>query len=233
MHDGTIEDNDAKVSELFGIFFSNAVSNLDIDYGLITHTISNEFDPILNAIDKYKTHPSVIKIREHMTDKHTFTFSHACIQEMIHEIENLNRNKASPIASIPAKLIKENCDIFAEKLLIDFNHSIDKGTFPNNMKYADVSPIFKKGYRLDISNYRPISILSPLSKIFEKLLFAQIYRFVEPKFSMYPCGFRKNMNAQNCLLFLIEKLRFNLDNYLKASPDLSSVFETLFGVFFQ
>ena len=98
------------------------------------------------------------------------------------------------------------------------------------MKYADVSPIFKKGDRLDKSNYRPISILSSLSKIFEKLLFAQINRFMEPNLSMYQCGFRKNMNAQNCLLFLIEKLRFNLDNKGFTGillTDLSKAFDCL------
>ena len=59
-------------------------------------------------------------------------------------------------------------------MYIDFLQAIDLGIFPNTMKNADVTPVFKKGDRLNTSNYRPVSILSSDSNIFEKLLFSQI-----------------------------------------------------------
>ena len=87
--------------------------------------------------------------------------------------------------------MKENCDIFSVKMYTDFLQAIDLGIFPNTMKNAEVTPVFKKGDRLNISNYRPVSILPSDSKIFEKLLFSQINNYIDPYLSIYPCGFRK------------------------------------------
>ena len=114
--------------------------------------------------------------------------------------------------------------------MFDFNSSIDQGIFPNNMKYADVIPVFKKDNRLDKCNYRPVSILPSMSKIFERLIFKQLNDYMDPKLSIYQCGFRKNMSAQNCLLFMVEKLKQCLDN--KGSTgilltDLSKAFDCL------
>ena len=61
------------------------------------------------------------------------------------EIGNLNESKSYPIASIPAKVLKDNYNIISPKLLIDFNSSIRSVTFPQNQKLDDVSPIFKCG----------------------------------------------------------------------------------------
>ena len=93
----------------------------------------------------------------------------------------------------------------AHKLSIDFNVSIYHGTFPNNLKYADVSPAYKKGDRLNKCNYRSVSILSSLSQMLERLLFYQINDNMDPKLSIYQSGFRKI--AQNCTLLMLEKLR--------------------------
>ena len=113
---------------------------------------------------------------------------------------------------------------------MDFNSSVSSGTFPPNQKLADVSPIFKALDRLTKDNYRPVSILPALSKITERLLFYQIEQYMEGKLSMYQCGFRKGMNAQNCLLFMIEKWRKCLDNKGKTGvllTDLSKAFDCL------
>ena len=72
----------------------------------------------------------------------------------------LNTSKATPKDSIPSNIIKDNYDIFAYKI---FNFSVNSGIFPNNLKNADTSPVFKNGPKLDKTNYRPVSILSALS----------------------------------------------------------------------
>ena len=116
------------------------------------------------------------------------------------------------------------------KIFIDFNTSVVTGIFPSNLKHADVSPVFKKGTRLEKSNYRPISILSFLSKIFERLFYNQINAFIEPKVSMYQCGFRKNLSAQNCLLVMLEQLRKCIDKNGSTGillTDLSKAFDCL------
>ena len=88
--------------------------------------------------------------------------------------------------------MKDISDTMATKILIDFNSSISTGQFPQNLKLADVTPIFKNGDKQFKANYRPVSILPALSKIFEKLMSYQIEKFMRDKLAIYLCGFRKN-----------------------------------------
>ena len=146
------------------------------------------------------------------------------------EIFNLIESKATPIDSIPAKIVKQNYDIIGPKILNDFNQSIMSGIFPMNLKLADLSPVFKATDKHDKENYRPVSILPALSKIFERLLSYQIDRYMTDKLSIFLCGFRKGMSAQNCLLFLIEKWRKCIDKNGKCGvifTDLSKAFDCL------
>ena len=69
--------------------------------------------------------------------------------------------------------------------------------FPSILKNANIAPVFKKGFRESKDNYRPVSILPIISKIFEKLLSKQIIIYMDKFFSKYQCGFRKEYNAQH------------------------------------
>ena len=68
------------------------------------------------------------------------------------------------------------CGSVLHKLI---NDSIKDCVFPDKLKLADITPVFKKGDATDIKNYRPISVLPPVSKIFEKLLYTQISTYIE------------------------------------------------------
>ena len=87
--------------------------------------------------------------------------------------------------------------------------------FPDTLKRPDVTPIFKKGNYNEKENYRPVSMLSTFSKVFEKLLFEQINDHMQSKFSKHPTGFRKDHNTQNALLVMIEKWKTTLNKKLK------------------
>ena len=98
------------------------------------------------------------------------------------------------------------------------------------IKYADVSPIFKARDRHIKTNFGPVSILPALSKITERLMFYQVDKYFDEKMSMYQCGFRKGMSAQNCLLYMIERWRKCFDKNGKAGvviTDLSKAFDCL------
>ena len=95
--------------------------------------------------------------------------------------------------------------------------------FPDDLKVADITPIFKK-------EDRPFGILSHLSKVFERILYKQIDSFMKNKFSPYLCGFRKNHNAQYSLLKMIENWKKQLENGEKIGvnfTDLSKAFHTI------
>ena len=83
---------------------------------------------------------------------------------------NLDVSKASPDSDIPTKIIKMNADIFAEVLYNVFNRSLEVDEFPPGMKRANVIPVHKKGTQYGKGNYWLVSILSNLSKVFERYL---------------------------------------------------------------
>ena len=105
----------------------------------------------------------------------------------------MDTSKSPQSKDIPFKIIKDNADIFANFISQNFNKCIIDGNFPDQLKKADVSPIFKKGNHNDKTNYRPVSILSSLSKIYERLIYNQINHMTENSLSVFQCGFRKKI----------------------------------------
>ena len=95
-----------------------------------------------------------------------------------------------------------------------YNIPIPTGTHPDKLKHANVIQIFKKGSRLIISNYRPISLLSNLNKIFEKIMYKRIYVFLEKHNILYDLrfGFRAKHSTTHALINITEKIRSALDN---------------------
>ena len=101
-------------------------------------------------------------------------------------------------------------------------------TFPTSIKYTDVIPIHKKDDKTHKENYRPISILHNLSKIYERLMYNQIYPYFDTLLSKFQCGFQKGFNAQHCLLAMIKKWRETLDKSgekVTVLTDLSKAFD--------
>ena len=95
------------------------------------------------------------------------------------------------------------------------------------MKYADVTPIYKKDDKTDKTNYRPISILPNLSKIYERLMYNQISPYFDSVFSKFQSGFW-SFQCTHCLLTMVEKWRKILDEGGKTGvvlTDLSKTFD--------
>ena len=115
-------------------------------------------------------------------------------------------------------------------LTSDVNNCLKYGIFPDNLKCGDITPIFKKDERLDKTNYRPISILPTLSKIYEKVIYHQMYEYFDIIFSKFLCGFRKGQSTQHSLLYMLESLRKALDKGLYTGillTDLSKAFDSI------
>ena len=100
------------------------------------------------------------------------------------------------------KISSEATANILKNLLNDF---LETGTFPDSLKLADITPVFKKKDPLNKTNYRPVSVLPIVSKLFEKIMQKQINGFISNYLSPYLCGYRKGYNMQQALLVLIEK----------------------------
>ena len=92
-------------------------------------------------------------------------------------LRSLNPCKSTGIDKIPAKIIRIAAPVIAESLTKIFNAAIFSETVPFDWKVARVIPSRKSGSRNLFNNYRPVSILSAISKVFEKLLYEQLYGY--------------------------------------------------------
>ena len=131
----------------------------------------------------------------------------------------MKADKTTQNIDIPTKLIKENSDIFADFIFENLNDIISYSVFPSALKLANITPVDKKDSKSKKDNYRPISVLPNISKIYERFLFKQISKYFEQFLSKYQCGFRKGFSAQHSLLSILEKWKSAVDDkkYLELS----------------
>ena len=142
---------------------------IDKDKQFLVET-KDVFDPVLKAIKKYSAHPSILRIKDKMNNN-VFSFRKVTYEEILIEMNSLDTSKSTQLEDIPFKIIKDNADIFANFILQNLKKRIIDGKFPDQLKQADISPIFKKGNHNDKTNYRPVSILPSLSKTYERLIY--------------------------------------------------------------
>ena len=88
-----------------------------------------------------------------------------------------------------------NEDIFSRLIFQNFNQSFINGGFPHCLKQAEAIPVFKKEEKLNKSNYRPVSILPVISKVYERLIYNQMYKYFDQIFSKFQCGFRRGFST--------------------------------------
>ena len=207
--------NDEEIAQTFNKYFCNSAKNLSLPESPSIKEPSVELftDPVILALEKYKDHPSIASIKNKMTsmDNPKFRFRFVCLNETLNRVHKLNRKKASQATDIPVKIIKENKDAISFYVFHNFNSALSSCSFPTALKYADVQPAFKKDDKTDKENYRPIIILPNLSKVYERLMYDQVYPFFDQIFLELQCDFCKGFSAEQCLIYMIEKWRTNLD----------------------
>ena len=106
---------------------------------------------------------------------------------------------------MPTKIIKNNPDIFSKFFQVNLNNTIETSTFLEQLKYADVKPVFGKDSRTDKINYRPISILLNVSKVYETCLNKQLGEYFQALLCKYQFAFQKGYSVIKALLPMIEK----------------------------
>ena len=155
-----------------------------------------------------------------------------CTNCEVQEVINSFRNKCSTSDVVPIFIYKFLSPIVSPIIAKLFNKSLIKGIFPSMLKLGKVVPIFKSGDASLISNYRPITLLNTLSKIFEKLMFRRLNSFLE-KFSIIKScqfGFRQARNTTDAIVELLNDSYRSLEkkNHMVITClDLSKAFDTV------
>ena len=93
-------------------------------------------------------------------------------------LSRLCKSRSTGLDKISAKLLRECADLIAESLCTIFNQSIVFGIFPDERKLSKVIPLFKQGNRSDLNNYRPISVIPVVAKVFERIIYDQLYNYL-------------------------------------------------------
>ena len=162
----------------------------------------------------------------------SFHIDHVSTIEIEEEIDRLNPSKAVGPYSIPVFALKLIPEAISKPLKSIFNLSLSCGIVPDKLKMASVIPIFKKGSKLNLDNYRPISLLSIFNRILEKLMYKRLISFINKHNLIYEkqLGFRRQHSAEMAILLITDKIQKTIDSGMYASGvflDLSKAFDTV------
>ena len=162
---------------------------------------SNTSDKINGIIKNYEKHPSICNIKTKYRGISDFSFRAVSVKEVKKIIRDLQTNKAIG-GEIPTKILKE-CEFTFDVLTKCINKSIQPGYFPDSLKLANAAPVFKKEDPRDKSNYRPVSILLLLLKVYEKVIYNQLSDYSNSFLNNMLCGFQKSHSTQHALFKLL------------------------------
>ena len=178
--------------------------------------IYNEFNTHFAKVGKIfaSTFSSISKTyKDYLGPRHaTSNFLHPTDEyKVLEAINKLNNHKSPGVTDIPVKIIKQAKFIIANFLVKAFNHCIENGVYPDILKLAKVIPLHKGSSKQNLGNYRPISILSPLNKIFELLLHKRLLNFWNKHdlFSKHQFGFREHFSTGLAITQVFESLLNN------------------------
>ena len=145
-------------------------------------------------------------------DKH-FSLVHVTKEYTEKLLSSINISKAVGIDNISGRFLKDGASKLALPIMQILNLSISLSTVPDKSKISKLKPLFKKGSRTDPKNYRPISLLPLISKIFERAIHDQLQHFLEENKILYKyqSGFRKNHSTNTCLSRLSNKILQGFD----------------------
>ena len=125
------------------------------------------------------------------------------------ELLSLDPKKSTGLDDISPRFLHDGAEYLAEPIKHVVNLSILSETVPSSLKQAKVIPLFKKGSRLDPGNYRPVSILSSISKVLERAVNNQLVEYLDSKklFYEYQSGFRNRFSTDTCLINLVDYIK--------------------------
>ena len=231
VENGELIDDDLQIAETFNAFFSNSVDALGIvENKLLLNPVSTSDVGVDKCIKMYETHPSIINIRRHVKVEHEFYFRPITAAEMEKKIAALNPKKNG--GGIPTKILRDMRGIVSKPLTEIWNKQcIGNKLFPSKLKLGDITAVFKALEKTLKKNYRPITVLAVISKLFEKIMDEQTDAYIDEKLSKYVCGYRKGgYNPQLTLTHMIEKMKKSRDRGGHAGAvlmDLSKAFDTI------
>ena len=200
----------------------------------VANSFNTYFSNIAEDILKQRKFNGHTSHRQYLTNELDKTFvAYECDEKEVESIiDILNPRKGTGPNSLPMKILLMLKTEISNPLSMLFNISLNTGQFPDILKLSQTIPIYKKGSKMETCNYRPISLLSNINKIFEKIMFYRLYQFLERNKCLYnwQFGFRSKHSTNHALVEITEKIRNALDKGEIACGifiDLQKAFDTV------
>ena len=213
--DGETVEDPLEVAELFNEFFPEKVRDLRA------------------RIKKQEGIDPLEKLREKVKELNLhFELKEVEEKDVMKLLRKLKNKTSSGIDGISSEVLKMGASVLCAPLTLIINISILSGKFPTDWKQAKCKPLFKKGNRKELKNYRPVSLLSVSGMILEKIVADQVEEFFESNnlFGSYQCGFRKRKSTVSELLQLFHSIFEAKDGHREIALlmyDLSAAYDTV------
>lgn len=181
---------------------------------LIANKFNTFFSEIGSKMAKQVKTPKMPASNQTKSPLHSFQLTNITEDEVVQTIATLNEKKSTKIDDIPSKFLKYSNILIAPILTKLFNKCINQGIYPECLKIAQIIPIYKrKNSKFECTNYRPISMLSQLSKIFEKLIAKRITHYLMKFNLLTDCqfGFREGYSTNTAIIDIYDELLSNRD----------------------
>ena len=185
--------------------------------------LASKINPPVNlSFRDYLNYPTKYRFQFHEVDVKT-------VSEIINDLKSKSSAGQDGISNKLLKLIKTEV---SPLLTIIINQSFLTGIFPEGLKIAKITPIFKNGDSCLFNNYRPVSVLPSISKVFERVMYNQVITYFNEYNLLYDSqyGFRKNHSTELAAIEFIDRALAHMDNNklpLNIFLDLSKAFDTL------
>ena len=152
--------------------------------------------------------------------------------EILEITRSLSNKKSRGVDDIPQDLLKATIWSILTPLNNIINSSLSSGIYPDKLKIAKVIPLYKNEDKTDPNNYRPVSILSCISKLFEKIIYKRTYNFLikQSLFTNSQYGFMKHRSTEDAVLEMQNTILNNTKNNQTSCSlflDLSKAFDTI------
>ena len=214
VEDGKILTEPSEVVEVFNNYFASVA---------VSETCSG-------SAEHFYDHRSVLGSASRQVLEHPFNFEPVSSSYLKEILDNLNPRKAVGADGISPRLLRLSAPVMAEEITRLINILITSCSWPDEWKCGNLTPVFKKDEDTRKENYRPVSVLTALSKVYEKVMYDQLYNTFCRHLSQNLSGFLKNHSCCTALLKMTEDWRRSLDkreSALAIAIDLSKAFDSI------
>jgi hypothetical protein len=184
LKDFNLKDLNSQVQDYY-IYTTRDINEYSINQEPLTYLKLHLNQPNSKFILKNTTTHEINKIIQSMTPKDSYGYD-----------------------EISIKMLKLSAPYILSPLTHIFNKILNKGIFPDRLKFSEVRPIYKKGTETDFANYRPISLLPSLSNIIERLMYNRLYQYFDQNqlFAKEQHGFRQNTSTETAAFSLLDTI---------------------------